>query len=90
MAHIILSIPDEIYAEMKSHPEIKWSEIARKSIIEKTLPLKKSIKGKEMLELLSEETRKEIQSTDKEKWVEFYKKVKEKETFLNSSSLHFS
>ena len=32
MAHITLSIPDDLYEEMKKHKEIKWSEIARQSL----------------------------------------------------------
>ena len=37
MAHITLSVPDEVYKEMKRHPEIKWSEIARESIVRKLM-----------------------------------------------------
>ena len=39
MAHITLSIPDDVYTEMKHHPEIKWSEVARKSISEQAQKL---------------------------------------------------
>ncbi len=79
MAHITLSIPDEVYTEMKNHPEIKWSEIARKSIIEKTLFLKGVINSKQLLELLSHETRNDIKNVSKKEWVVFYKNVKQKE-----------
>ena len=34
MANITLSIPDEIRKLMKKYPEIKWSEVVRKAIIE--------------------------------------------------------
>ena len=46
MEHITLSIPDEVYKEMKNHPEVKWSEGAQESVIRKTLLLKKAMKTK--------------------------------------------
>jgi hypothetical protein len=30
--NITLSVPDQVYALMKAHPEINWSNIAKKSI----------------------------------------------------------
>jgi hypothetical protein len=35
MGNITLSIPDNIHKQMKHFSEVKWSEIARKAIIEK-------------------------------------------------------
>jgi len=35
MGNITLSIPDTVHKQMKHFSEIKWSEIARKAIIEK-------------------------------------------------------
>jgi len=35
MGNITLSMPDNIQAEMKQFSEVKWSEVARKAIIEK-------------------------------------------------------
>jgi hypothetical protein len=35
MVNITLSIPNEIHKQMKHFSEVKWSEIARKAIIEK-------------------------------------------------------
>ncbi len=32
MANLTLSIPDDLYKEMKKHPEIRWSEVARQSL----------------------------------------------------------
>ena len=79
MAHITLSISDEIYEQMKKHPEIKWSEVARQSIIKKTLSLRNPISGKELLKLLPADVQKSIKSADQKQSIEFYKKVKEKE-----------
>lgn len=35
MANITLSVPDNIYKKMRHFSEVKWSEVARKAIIEK-------------------------------------------------------
>lgn len=40
MVNMTLSVPQEIYKEMKKYPEIKWSEIARQAIIKKIKDLK--------------------------------------------------
>ena len=32
MANITLSLPEELYQKLKEHPEIRWSEVARKAI----------------------------------------------------------
>ncbi len=34
MANITLSIPNDIRERMKKHPEIKWSEVVRRAILE--------------------------------------------------------
>ena len=79
MAHITLSVPDEVYLEMKQHPEIKWSEIARQCIISKTQLLKNVVHGKDILARLPEKVRKTITETPREEWIRFYKGMKEKE-----------
>ena len=35
VANITLSVPDKIHKQMKHFSEVKWSEVARKAIIEK-------------------------------------------------------
>lgn len=35
MTNMTLSMPDHIHQRMKKHPEIRWSEVARRAIIEK-------------------------------------------------------
>ena len=32
MANLTLSIPDDLYEEMRKHPEIRWSEVARQAL----------------------------------------------------------
>ena len=81
MAHITLSIPDELYEEMKKHKEIKWSEIARRGIIEELEKKKGIVKGSDFLKKLPEDTRKQIieNKFSKSDWEKYYKKMKEKE-----------
>lgn len=38
--NITLSLPDDVFVEMRDFPEIKWSEVARKAIVEKLELLK--------------------------------------------------
>mgnify|MGYP001597494623 CR=1 FL=1 len=79
MAHITLSIPDEIYKEIKKYPQIKWSEAARQGIRKQLSQLKGVISGKELLKKLSPETQKALIEIPNSKWVEGYKKMKEGE-----------
>jgi len=32
MTNMTLSLPEELHREMRSHPEIKWAEVARRAI----------------------------------------------------------
>ena len=79
MAHITLSIPDEIYREIKRYPQIKWSEAAREGIRKQLSQLKGVISGKELLKRLSPETQKALIEIPNSKWIESYKKMKEGE-----------
>ena len=51
MANITLSIPDEVQKEMKHFSEIRWSEVARKAILERleTLRLAEKLAKKSKL-----------------------------------------
>ncbi|MBS3136541.1 hypothetical protein J4401_06325 [Candidatus Woesearchaeota archaeon] len=40
MANMTLSMPDNVSEEMKQFSEVKWSEVARKAIIDKIETLK--------------------------------------------------
>ncbi len=53
MVSITLSVPEEIKELMKKHPEINWSGLVRKSIMEKSMEL--SLKGEMLKELKKEE-----------------------------------
>ncbi len=79
MAHITLSIPDSVYEEMKKRPEIKWSEIARASI----MGYLKSTKGKttsaELLGMLNPETRAALKSIPPSRAKALYKRMVKEE-----------
>jgi len=68
-----------VHKEMRRHPEIKWSEIARRSIMLKIADLKKTMKSKEFLELVDTETRRSIEETPEKEWKAFYEKAKKAE-----------
>jgi len=35
VTNLTLSVPDDLYEEMKKHPEIRWSEVARQALAKK-------------------------------------------------------
>jgi len=35
MGNITLSVPDDVHTQMRNFSEVKWSEVARKAIVEK-------------------------------------------------------
>jgi len=51
MGNITLSLPEEVQKDMKQFAEIRWSEVARKAIIEKleTLKMAEKIANKSRL-----------------------------------------
>lgn len=51
MSNITLSVPDEIHADMKNFSEVRWSEVARKAIVDKleTLHLAEKLAKKSKL-----------------------------------------
>ncbi len=51
MSNVTLSIPDDVYKDMKHFSEVRWSEVARRAIIDKleTLRLAESLAKKSKL-----------------------------------------
>lgn len=51
MGNITLSVPEDVHKEMRHFSEIKWSEVARKAIVERlgTLKLAESLAKKSKL-----------------------------------------
>lgn len=64
MPNMTLSVPDEIHKQMKHFTEVKWSEVARKAIIERL----------ELL-ILAEKLAQKSKLTEKDV-MEFSKKIK--------------
>lgn len=62
MAHITLSIPDGMYRKMKEHAEIKWSEVARKAIMEYMREIKGRSSSRELRSALPPETMRALNS----------------------------
>ena len=64
MGNITLAIPDDVQIEMKHFSEVRWSEVARKAILQKIEALK-------MAEKLAEKSKLTQKDVD-----EFNKKIK--------------
>ena len=80
MPNITLSVPPEIYKKMKEHPEIKWSEVARRAIAEYLAKIEaEELSSEELLSLLGEEFRKELEETPVEKYEEALKETRDAE-----------
>lgn len=79
MAHITLSIPDKLYRRMKEHPEIKWSEVARKAIGEYLSSVRGKSTAEEIRRALPPETLETLKGISKEKARETYKEAVAKE-----------
>lgn len=82
MPTMTLSIPPELYRRMKKHPEIKWSEIARRAIEEYLQELESSkaeMSMDEFRNLLRKETVKEMESIPDEAYEEYHEKARELE-----------
>lgn len=80
--HITLSIPKELYEQMKKHREINWSEVARRSIEEKLNEMKDVTEGKELAKKLDPQTRtilEAISKLPKKDWMVYYRKMRERE-----------
>lgn len=76
MAHITLSISDEMYAEMKKYTQIKWSEAAREGIRRQLFEIKGVISGKQLINSLLPDTRKTLEDLSKlplSEWRKHYK-----------------
>jgi hypothetical protein len=75
MVHMTLNIPKDLHDRMKRYPEIKWSEVARRSIAEYLVEIADSIDGGELAKLLKAETLEAIKSLDKEEIGEMYREA---------------
>lgn len=79
MPNITLSIPEELYRRMKRHPEVKWSEVARRAIAEYLRRLEGVVSAEELLEELGEDFARDLDSLDLKKAEEHFKRMREAE-----------
>ncbi len=81
MTNITFSVDDDIRKKMKEHPEIKWTEILRQSIINylKNLEEIDVISIKDFRERLDPELLQKIEELDEQEEILFYKEAKKME-----------
>ena len=81
MTNITFSVDDDIHKKMKEHPEIKWTEILRQSIINylKNLEEIDVISIKDFRERLDPELLQKIEELDEQEEILFYKEAKKME-----------
>ena len=81
MTNITFSIDDDIHKKMKNHPEIKWTEILRQSILDylKEVEELDVLPIKDFRERLDLELLKQINELDEHEEILFYKKAKKME-----------
>jgi len=82
MANITLSLPDDIYKKMKKYSEIKWSEVARKAIVDYIKKLegsKANTTTEELLDDLGDDFKRCLDELELKKAVEGYKKMRDAE-----------
>ncbi|MEK6853703.1 MAG: hypothetical protein AABX60_00050 [Nanoarchaeota archaeon] len=80
--NITMSIPRLLYDQIKQHPEIKWSEVAREGMWRKIAEVGGIISGKELIKMLPPDARaalERISKLPKSDWREYFRKMKESE-----------
>jgi hypothetical protein len=82
MTNITFSIDKELHKKMKSHPEIKWTEILRRAIVDFLNKMEEpdQISVEELRNQLDAETLHKIDTLDPAKEIEFYEKSKKLES----------
>jgi len=81
MTNITFSVDDDIHKKMKSHPEIKWTEILRRSILDylKEIEERNVVSIEELRNQLNEKTLSTIESLEENEEIVFYEEVQKKE-----------
>ncbi|MDV3103538.1 hypothetical protein [Thermococcus waiotapuensis] len=88
MPNITLSVPPELYKKMKEHPEIRWSEVARRAIAEYLAKVEaEELSSEELLSLLGEDFRKELEKTPLEEYEKALEKARDEEWKRISTTL---
>ncbi len=81
MTNITFSVDQDLHRKMKNHPEIKWSEILRRAIIDYLTKIEEpsQISVKDLRNQLDPELLQRIDNMDPEYAGEFYKQAKKVE-----------
>jgi hypothetical protein len=79
MARVTLSIPDDIYVDMKRFPEIKWSEIVRRTIVSYLEEMKEKSSPNEIRRQLSSETISRLKAISANKGAKYYRRAAKEE-----------
>ena len=81
MTNITFSVDDDIHKKMKEHPEIKWTEILRQSIIKYLKKVEEIdvISIKDFRERFNPELLQKIEELDEQEEILFYKEAKKME-----------
>ena len=81
MTNITFSVDDDLHKKMKNHPEIKWTEILRQSIINYLKKVEEIdiLPIKTFRERLDPELLKQINELDEHEEILFYQKAKKME-----------
>jgi len=89
MPNITLSIPDDVYRKMKKYGEVKWSEVARKAIVEYLRRLEEGgfeLTTRELLDELGEGFRESLKKLNFEDSLRGYEKMREAEWRRSSTT----
>ena len=81
MTNITFSVDDDLHKKMKEHPEIKWTEILRQSIINYLKKVEEidEISIEDFRSRLEPEILKKIDRLDEKSEINYYTQVKKKE-----------
>jgi hypothetical protein len=81
MTNVTFSVDEEIHKKMKFHPEIKWTEILRRAILDYLIKIEETnvISMKELRNQLDEETLSMIESLNENDEITFYEEIKKME-----------
>ena len=79
MTNLTLSISKEIYERMKRHPEVKWSEIARRAILDYLAKIEGIVSSEDLLRKLGEDFEKDLDNISIDDIIKYYRKMREEE-----------
>ena len=89
MPNITLSIPEDVYKRMKKYGEVKWSEVARKAIMEYLRRLEEGgfeLTTRELMDELGESFRESLKKLSFEDSLKGYEKMREAEWRRSSTT----